>query len=191
VSALRIGPTKKDVPASFKPRRLLCPDKCARDRGPLELVGVRGRSPLQSSSASRRIRIFHLEPIGKAPRAVRRVLALAHDAFEPELAGVSEHRTVSRSEIDHFVMAITAAEAMVRYVAPGLGAELHGRTQMRKTTLLAVVAAVTAIGLGVWAAAPTNARVPSTSQGIEPIQLMMNAKGLPTAEAYDHGFVFH
>jgi hypothetical protein len=26
---------------------------------------------------------------------------------------------------------------------------------------------------------------------VEPIQLMMNAKGLPTAEAYDHGFVFH
>jgi hypothetical protein len=48
-----------------------------------------------------------------------------------------------------------------------------------------------AIGFGVWAAAPTNARVPSTGQGIEPMQLMMNAKGLPTAEAYDHGFVFH
>jgi hypothetical protein len=42
-----------------------------------------------------------------------------------------------------------------------------------------------------WAAVPSNARVPSTSQGIEPIQLMMNAKGLPTAEVYDHGFVFH
>jgi hypothetical protein len=45
---------------------------------------------------------------------------------------------------------------------------------------------------GVWASAPTSARViPSVSQGIEPFQLMMNAKGLPTAEAYDHGFVFH
>jgi hypothetical protein len=62
---------------------------------------------------------------------------------------------------------------------------------MRKITLFAVAAAVIATGFGVWAAAPTNARVPSTSQGIEPIQLMMNAKGLPTAEAYDHGFVFH
>jgi hypothetical protein len=62
---------------------------------------------------------------------------------------------------------------------------------MRRITLLAVVAAVIASGFGVWAAAPTNARVPSTSQGIEPNQLMMNAKGLPTAEAYDHGFVFH
>jgi hypothetical protein len=62
---------------------------------------------------------------------------------------------------------------------------------MRKITLFAVAAAVIATGFGVWAAAPTNARVPSTSQGIEPFQLMMNAKGLPTAEAYDHGFVFH
>jgi hypothetical protein len=62
---------------------------------------------------------------------------------------------------------------------------------MRKTKLIAVAATMVAIGFGVWAAAPTNARVPSTDQGIEPMQLMMNAKGLLTAEAYDHGFVFH
>jgi hypothetical protein len=42
----------------------------------------------------------------------------------------------------------------------------------------------------VWAVAPTSARITS-SQGIEPLQLMMNAKGLSTAAAYDHGFVFH
>jgi hypothetical protein len=62
---------------------------------------------------------------------------------------------------------------------------------MRTISLIAVTATMVAIGFGVWAAAPTNARVPSTAQGIEPFQLMMNAKGLPTAEAYDHGFVFH
>jgi hypothetical protein len=62
---------------------------------------------------------------------------------------------------------------------------------MRKISLIAVAATMVAIGFGVWAAAPINARVPSTGQGIEPFQLMMNAKGLPTAEAYDHGFVFH
>jgi hypothetical protein len=62
---------------------------------------------------------------------------------------------------------------------------------MRKISLIAVAAAVIATGLGVWAAAPTNARAPSMGQGIEPFQLMLNAKGLPTAEAYDHGFVFH
>jgi hypothetical protein len=62
---------------------------------------------------------------------------------------------------------------------------------MRKISMCAVAATMVAIGFGVWAAAPTNARVGSTGQGIEPMQLMMNAKGLPTAEAYDHGFVFH
>jgi len=62
---------------------------------------------------------------------------------------------------------------------------------MRKITLFAVAATLIATGFGVWAAVPSNARVPSTSQGIEPIQLMINAKRLPTAEAYDHGFVFH
>jgi hypothetical protein len=63
---------------------------------------------------------------------------------------------------------------------------------MRKITLFAVAAAVIATGFGVWAAAPTSARIaPLHSQGIEPLQLMLAAKGLPTAEAYDHGFVFH
>jgi hypothetical protein len=63
---------------------------------------------------------------------------------------------------------------------------------MRKITLFAVAVAVIATGFGVWAAAPTSARVtPSMSQGIEPFELMKNAKGLATAEFYDHGFVFH
>ena len=62
---------------------------------------------------------------------------------------------------------------------------------MRKTTLFAVAAALIATGFGVWATAPTNARVsPSTVQGIEPFQLMMNAKDLPTAEFADFTFVF-
>jgi hypothetical protein len=50
--------------------------------------------------------------------------------------------------------------------------------------------ALIAIGLGVWAAAPTNARVPSTGQGIEPFELMINAKGLPSEELVDYTFVF-
>jgi hypothetical protein len=62
---------------------------------------------------------------------------------------------------------------------------------MRKITLFAV-ATVIATGFGVWATAPTPARVtPSMSKGIEPFELMKNAKGLATAELYDHGFVFH
>jgi hypothetical protein len=54
----------------------------------------------------------------------------------------------------------------------------------------AVAVALIAIGFGVWAAAPTKARVPSTGQGIEPFQLMMNAKGLPTVEFADYTFVY-
>jgi hypothetical protein len=63
---------------------------------------------------------------------------------------------------------------------------------MRKITLFAVAAAVIATGFGVWAAAPTSAGVtPSMSQGIEPFEIMKNAKGLATAEFYDNGFVLH
>ena len=80
---------------------------------------------------------------------------------------------------------------------------------MRKTILFAVAtAAMVVTGLGVWgtshpntsvaAAAliattgwgtsPTNAPVPPT--GVEPFQLMMNAKDLPTVELVDYTFVF-
>jgi hypothetical protein len=58
------------------------------------------------------------------------------------------------------------------------------------TAFGAVAAALIAIGFGVWAAAPTKARVPSTGQGIEPFQLMMNAKDLPSEEFADYTFVF-
>ena len=62
---------------------------------------------------------------------------------------------------------------------------------MRKTTLFAVATALIATGFGVWAASTTTARVaPSTGDGIEPFQLMMNAKELPTAEFADYTFVF-
>ena len=82
-------------------------------------------------------------------------------------------------------MAITSAKGMVWHVArrePN-----HGRTQMK---LFAIAAAMIVTGFAVWAAAPSNARVPSTTQGIEPIQLMMNAKHLPTEEFVDYSFVF-
>ena len=52
---------------------------------------------------------------------------------------------------------------------------------MRKTTLAAVgAAALIATGFGVWATSPTNARVPSTGQGIDPHQMMMNARTTPS-----------
>jgi hypothetical protein len=62
---------------------------------------------------------------------------------------------------------------------------------MHKISLLAV-AAVIATGFGVWAASNTSARVaPPMGQGIEPFQIMMNAKEVPTAEFADYTFVFH
>ena len=62
---------------------------------------------------------------------------------------------------------------------------------MREISLFAVAAAVIATGFGVWAASTTNARVaPSLGQGIEPFQLRMNAKDLPTAQFADFTFVF-
>ena len=62
---------------------------------------------------------------------------------------------------------------------------------MRKTTLFAVAAAVLiTTGFGMWAAAPTNARVPTTGQGIDTLQLTMKAKSLPTEEFADYTFVF-
>ena len=62
---------------------------------------------------------------------------------------------------------------------------------MRKVSLIAVAAAVIATGFGVWAAAPTSARVtPSMGQGIEPFQLMMNAKELPAQHYDDFSMVF-
>jgi hypothetical protein len=65
-----------------------------------------------------------------------------------------------------------------------------GRTEMRKTSMFAVAAAVIATGFGVWAASPTNARAPSMGQGIEPFQFMLNANNLPTTEFADYTFVF-
>ena len=63
---------------------------------------------------------------------------------------------------------------------------------MRKTTLFAAVAsALIATGFGVWAASPANAPAsPSMVQGIDPLQMMVNAKEMPTVEYADYTFVF-
>ena len=63
---------------------------------------------------------------------------------------------------------------------------------MRRISLFAIAAALVVTGVGVWATSATNARVsPAMGQGIEPLQLMMNAKGLAVAELADYTFVFH
>jgi hypothetical protein len=63
---------------------------------------------------------------------------------------------------------------------------------MRKTTTFAaaIAAALIATGLGVWATSPTNARAPSTGQGVDPHQMMMNASAMPATEFVDYTFVF-
>jgi hypothetical protein len=62
---------------------------------------------------------------------------------------------------------------------------------MRKISLFAVLAVVIATGLGIWAASTTNARVaPQWVTAIEPFQLMINAKELPSPEFADYTFVF-
>jgi hypothetical protein len=62
---------------------------------------------------------------------------------------------------------------------------------MRNTALFGFAPALIAIGFGVWAATPANAPAsPSIGQGIEPFQIMVNAKELPTVEYADYTFVF-
>jgi hypothetical protein len=47
------------------------------------------------------------------------------------------------------------------------------------------------LNLTIWAASPANAPVsPSIGQGINPLQIMVNAKELPTVEFVDYTFVF-
>ena len=62
---------------------------------------------------------------------------------------------------------------------------------MRNATLFAFTPALIAIGFGVWAASPAKAPVsPSLGPGIEPLQMMVNAKELPVVELVDYTFVF-
>jgi hypothetical protein len=61
---------------------------------------------------------------------------------------------------------------------------------MRKVKVFAVSAVMFAIGFGVWTASTTNARAPSLSEGIDPHQIMMNARVLPAIEFADYTFVF-
>jgi len=63
---------------------------------------------------------------------------------------------------------------------------------MRKISLCAIAAAMVAIGFGVWSASSgTRVVASSLGQGIDPHQMMMNTKGLATAEFVDYTFVFH
>ena len=63
---------------------------------------------------------------------------------------------------------------------------------MRKTGLFAVAAALILAGIGGWAASNTQARVATaTSIGINPFQMMTNAKHPPTEHYQDFSMVFN
>ena len=64
---------------------------------------------------------------------------------------------------------------------------------MRKTGLFAVAAAlILATGIGGWAASNTQARVATAASiGINPLQMMTNAKHLATEHYQDFSMVFH
>jgi hypothetical protein len=62
---------------------------------------------------------------------------------------------------------------------------------MRTISLCAIAAAVVAIAVGVWTASTSTPVVASPGQGIDPSQMMTNARGLATAELVDYTFVFH
>jgi hypothetical protein len=63
---------------------------------------------------------------------------------------------------------------------------------MRKIALFAVPAAVILAGIGAWAASITQARVDTPpGPGVDNIQLMMNARDLPTEHWVDYSVVFN
>jgi hypothetical protein len=65
------------------------------------------------------------------------------------------------------------------------------RPDIRKISL--VVATLILTCVGVWMASATQARVeaPAISEGIDPSQMTINARDLPTEEFTDYTFVFN
>ena len=67
-------------------------------------------------------------------------------------------------------------------------AKINERIEMRKISMFAV--ALLLIGIGAWAVT-TNERVAaSTPAGVDPLQIMANAKGLASTQYVDYTFVF-
>jgi hypothetical protein len=64
---------------------------------------------------------------------------------------------------------------------------------MRKIGLIAVAAALTLVGVGgwmEWVTASSQARV-ATTESVDPLQIMTNAKNLPHAEFVDYTFIYN
>jgi hypothetical protein len=60
---------------------------------------------------------------------------------------------------------------------------------MRKISMC--VAALVLIGIGAWAVATTPRVVASTPVGIDPFQMMTNARDLPTSHYVDYTLIFN
>jgi hypothetical protein len=60
---------------------------------------------------------------------------------------------------------------------------------MRKISMFA--AALVLIGIGAWAVTTDERVAASTPAGIDPLQMMANAKGLPASDYVDYTFIFN
>jgi hypothetical protein len=64
---------------------------------------------------------------------------------------------------------------------------------MRKISLIAVAAVVILAGVGGWVVSTTHARVeaPLAFGGIDPLQIAINARDLPTEHFVDYSFEYN
>ena len=64
---------------------------------------------------------------------------------------------------------------------------------MGKTSLYVIATLLILTGVGGWIASTTQARVeaPALAETVDPLQIMMNARDLPTEEFEDYTFVFN
>jgi hypothetical protein len=73
--------------------------------------------------------------------------------------------------------------------ATEIGTEL--RIPIPKLSLFAAAVALIAVGIGAWAASPTQARVDIPAEaGIDPSPMMVNRSDLPTEHYVDYSLVF-
>jgi hypothetical protein len=63
---------------------------------------------------------------------------------------------------------------------------------MRKISMYVVATFLVLTGVGGWIASTTQARIeaPTMAEGIDPLQMMTNARDLPATEFTDYTFVF-
>src|SRR6516162_7752793 len=71
---------------SFRPKICTnCPETVASGNAGAEAIGSSrlANTALRTPRHRKRLRVLHFEPMGRAPRAIRRILPFGHDTFEP------------------------------------------------------------------------------------------------------------